>query len=119
MAQLVTFDTVLELAQQLDPADQARLVATLEGAAPKQADSKDAYPALAPEVRQLLAGMSIDDMVVAPQGTMEEALALLEPVADEGEDGDEENGESWDDVLRSLDAHRFSTRQLFPDIQKP
>ena len=118
MASPISFDTVLALAQQLAPADQARLAAALTAAAPQQADATADYPALAPKVRQVLAGMTIDDMVVPPSGTPEDALALLQSWADEAGVGTEGDSESWDDMLRSLDANRFSTRELFPDLHQ-
>jgi len=109
------FDAVLALVQQLDPADKVRLAATLTTEMQSQEDVIPTYPALAPDVQQMLVGMTIDDMVVAPSGTPEDARALPKSWADE----DEEDTESWDDVLRSLDANRFSTRQLFPDLGQP
>ncbi len=116
MAISPNFDAVLALVQQLAPADKLRLAATLTTEMQSQVDVIPTYPALAPDVQQMLVGMTIDDMVVAPSGTAEDARALLKSWADED---DEEDTESWDDVLRSLDANRFSTRQLFPDLGQP
>ena len=117
MASPITFEWVLALAQQLAPVDQARLAAALT-AAQQQADVAPTYPALAPKVRQMLPGMTIDDMVVPPSGTPEDALALLQSWADEAGAHTEGDSESWDDMLRSLDANRFSTRELFPDLHQ-
>ena len=64
----------------------------------------------------MLAGHTAQEYMVAPSGTVEDARALLrswnEHAADELDDGEE----SWDDVLRALDADRFSTRLLFPEL---
>ncbi len=120
MSSSTSYDVVLALARQLAPADQERLAAALSDApaAPQQnlTDAPATLPALAPEVQRLVAGMTIDDFVVPPSSTPEDAIALLRSWAEEDADAGEDEGESWDDVLRSLDANRFSTRRLFPDL---
>ena len=74
---------------------------------------------LAPEVQALLATMTDADMIVAPHGTREDAIRLLQAWneedaarADEVEEGDG----TWEDVLRSIDANRTSDRKLFPNL---
>jgi hypothetical protein len=76
------------------------------------------YLDLAPEVRELLAQMSPGELLVPPQGTPEDAIRLLQSWNEEDAAGEEEEGESWDDVLRSLDANRGSYRRLFPELDQ-
>jgi hypothetical protein len=69
------------------------------------------YPALAPDVRALLATMTDADMIVPPRGTPEDAIRLLQSwnAEDAAEEDAEEEGEgTWEDVLRSIDANRMS-----------
>lgn len=115
----VTFDGVLALAQQLAPGDRARLAATLtEQPAPEQNEQAQNYGAIASDVRQMLSGMTIEDMVVLPRGTPEDAAALIRSWSEEDADDDAEESEPSDELLRSLDESRFSTRRLFPDLQQ-
>lgn len=110
----INYETVLTLARQLPPADQTRLAATLSDPAddvPATRDATVAAGALDFDVQQMLQHATIDDFVVPPAGTSEDARALLQAWATE--DADDEDGEPWDEVLRSLDANRFSTRRLF------
>ena len=74
---------------------------------------------LAPDVRALLARMSPDELMVPPQGTPEDAIRLLQSWNEEDAAAvEEEEGESWEDVLRSLDANRGSYRRLFPELDQ-
>ena len=66
----------------------------------------------------MLAGKTPGDFVVPPDGTPEDAIALVRSWAEEDADATEEEGESWEDVLRSLDINRFSSRRLFPELDK-
>ena len=94
------------------------LTAHLAHATPAQ----PAYPELTSEVRRRLAAMRDTDMIVPPQGTPADASRLLASwdaidaaAADEAEEGEG----TWEDVLRAIDANRFSTRKLFPDLEQP
>lgn len=93
------------------------LTAHLAHATPAQ----PAYPALTPEVRELLASMRDDEMIVPPQGAPAAASQLLDTwsaidaaAADEPEEGEG----TWEDVLRAIDANRVSTRKLFPELEQ-
>lgn len=88
---MTTLDQVLRLAQQLTPEDQARLRAALAEAEER---------ARAEQLRRNQA-----------------AIALLDSWAasDEPDDGDV----PWDEMLRSLDQHRESTRLLYPELVSP
>lgn len=78
-----------------------------------------AYPELAPDVREMLARMSPDELMVPPRGMPEDVIRLLQSWNEEdAAAGDQEEDESWDDVLRSLDANRDSYRRLFPELDK-
>jgi len=120
MTSITPYDAVLALARQLAPAEQARLAAALTDmtSEPDQADAPPGWPSLTPEVRRMLAGKTPGDFVVPPDGTPEDAIALVRSWAEEDADATEEEGESWEDVLRSLDANRFSSRRLFPELDK-
>jgi hypothetical protein len=112
----VDFETVLTLARQLPTADQTRLAALLvaaEDAAPAHAGTI-ANDARALDVQHLLAHTTLNDLIVPPHGTTEDARALLQAWREE--DANDEEGEPWDEVLRSLDANRFSTRRLFEEL---
>src|SRR5262245_51903856 len=89
----VTFEEVLELVQRLSPADQARLRAAL--------------PPLTDE----------DTQRAIQRQKNQAAIDLLDDwLADTTQYDDMEGGESWDDMLRDLDAHRSSARKLFPHL---
>ena len=79
------------------------------------------YPELTPEVRRRLAAMRDTALFVPPQGTPADASRLFASwdaidaaAADEPEEGEG----TWEDVLRAIDANRFSTRKLFPDLEQ-
>ncbi|WP_129671785.1 hypothetical protein [Candidatus Chloroploca sp. Khr17] len=118
MNQMTPYDAVLLLARQLAPTEQARLAAALIGvpSEPTQTDAPARRPSLTPEVQQLLVGKTANDFDVPPNGTPEDARALVRSWAEEDPDATEEEGESWEDVLRSLDANRCSARRLFPEM---
>jgi hypothetical protein len=88
-----TFDEVLQLARRLSRADQARLRAAL----PSAADGET-------------------ERAIQRQKNQAAIDLLDEWLADSTEYDDMEGGESWDDMLRDLDAHRSSTRKLFPHL---
>ena len=74
------------------------------------------YPSLAPEVQRVLAGKTLADLVRKPEGTVDELRTILRSWREADEAADDEGGETWDDMLRSLDQNRFSTRRLFPEL---
>ena len=89
-----TFDEVLRLARRLSPAELARLRAALLSSAVDE----EAERAIQRRKNQA-------------------AIDLLDEwLADSTDYDDMEGGESWDDMLRDLDAHRSSARKLFPRL---
>jgi hypothetical protein len=88
----VTFDEVLRLAQRLSLTDQARLRAAL----PSATDD-----AIARAIQRQKNQAAID---LLNEWRAEAATAA-------GDDDDE----WWDEFARDLDAHRLSSRPLFPD----
>lgn len=105
-----TVESILEQVRRLPPEDQARLRAALDAAAPAY------YPSVPPEIQRMLAGKALDEFVVRPEGSVDEVRATLRAWREEDEAADDEGGETWDDMLRSLDRNRFSTRRLFPEL---
>src|SRR5947199_6939491 len=89
----ITFDEVLRLARRLSPADQARLRAAL----PLPMDEAA-------------------ERAIQRQKNQAAIDLLNEWLSDPTEYDDMEGGESWDDMLRDMDAHRSSARKLFPDL---
>ncbi len=77
------------------------------------------YVHMLPQIRALAATMNLADFIVPGTATPEEAIALLRSWSEEGADEDDEGTESWEDVLRSIDANRTSYRKLFPDLEQP
>jgi hypothetical protein len=70
---------------------------------------------MADEIRALIAGKPTTDFEHPPQGAAADAIALVRLWAEEEQD--DEGDESWEDVLRSIDAHRTSNRKLFHDLE--
>ncbi len=71
------------------------------------------YLALAPEVQALLATMNIDTFIVPGDGSPEDTIALLRSWSEVETEDDDEGTESWEDVLRSIDAnHTISDCRL-------
>jgi hypothetical protein len=105
-----TIESILEQVRRLPPEDQARLRAALDDAVPAY------YPAVPPEIQRMLTGKSLDDFVVRPTASVAEVRTTLRAWREEDEATDDEGGETWDEMLRSLDRNRFSTRQLFPEL---
>src|SRR2546430_1792465 len=70
------------------------------------------------QIRALIGDKTIDDFVVHPRGTPEDAIALLRAWNEEDAVDPDDEGESWEDVLRSLDANRGSYRKLFPELER-
>ena len=84
--------------------------------APGDADSQPPLAVqMAATIQALLVGKTLEDFDQPPQGTPEEAIALLRSWAKS--DADDEGGESWEEVLRAIDSHRSSDRKLFPDLE--
>lgn len=78
------------------------------------------YLTLTPEVQALLETMTDADMIVPPRGTPEDARRLLQSWSEEDAMDIEEEGEgTWEDILRAIDANRFSYRKLFPELEQP
>jgi hypothetical protein len=120
MTMISLYDAVLTLVRQLSPEDQRRLVA--EVAQPLAVTNEDAPEITAetlittPEIRAMVAKMRPEELIRPPQGTIEDAVAMLRSWNEEDAEGDDDEGESWDEVLRSIDANRSSYRRLFPDL---
>jgi hypothetical protein len=108
----ITVEAILEQVRRLTPEEQARLRAALDE------DALDRYPPLPLEIQRMLEGKTLADFVVEPQGTVEEARAWLQSLNVDDPEMDEEGGESRNDMLRSLDRNRFSTRRLFPELDQ-
>ena len=70
---------------------------------------------MAGTIEALLAGKTLEDFDQPPQGTPQEAIALLRSWAET--DADDEGDESWEEVLRAIDTHRSSDRKLFPNLE--
>ncbi len=99
---------------------QAFLVERLTGASP-EAPAPPLDLALAPEVQALLATMTDTDMIVPPRGTPADAIRLLQSWDEEdaaAAEAEEEGEETWEEVLRAIDTHRFSSRKLFPHLEE-
>jgi hypothetical protein len=76
------------------------------------------YLVLSQQIRAISARVPIDDLVFPGDASPEETIALLRSWSEE-ETEEDEDAESWEDVLRSIDAHRTSYRKLFPDLEEP
>ena len=107
----MTVEDILEQVRRLAPEDRVRLRAALE------ADIPATYM-LPSEVQQMLANKTLNDFIVEPQVSTEEARAWLQSLNVDDPEMDAEGDESWDDVLRSLDRNRFSPRRLFPELDQ-
>ncbi len=77
------------------------------------------YARMMPHIRALAATMDPAAFVVPGAATPQEAAALLRSWSEEDAATDEEGAESWEDVLRSIDANRTSYRKLFPHLEQP
>lgn len=77
------------------------------------------YVRMMPQIRALVAMMNVDDFMVPGDGSPEEAIALLRSWSEAETEDDDEGTESWEDVLRSIDANRTSDRKLFPNLEQP
>lgn len=73
-----------------------------------------AYPELAPDVREMLAHMSPDELIVPPQGTLEDAIRLLQSWNEVDETEAEEQADTLKYLTHALDEDRLSNRPLFP-----
>lgn len=102
MAFPVTFDTVLTLVQQLSPQERMELVAALTTAQADMIQTEATMREVTPEVRHLLQGMTIDDLIVAPRGTPDDMRTLLRTWRSEDGEVQQEEGEQWDEVLAYL-----------------
>jgi hypothetical protein len=70
---------------------------------------------MAATIRALIAGKALGDFDQPPQGTPEDAIALLRSWAET--DADDEGDEPWEAVLQAIDTHRSSDRKLFPELE--
>jgi hypothetical protein len=93
---------------------EALLVEQLRAAEPIS-DSPPAYPELAPEVRAMLTSMTTDDLVVPPQGTPDDAIALLRSWNEVDEIAAAEQADTLEYLMQALDEDRLSNRPLFPE----
>ncbi|WP_129629454.1 hypothetical protein [Candidatus Oscillochloris fontis] len=76
------------------------------------------YVQIMPHIRALAATMNMDDFMVPGDVSPDRAITLLRSwSAAEIVDNDEDT-ESWEDVMRSIDAHRTSYRKLFPHLEQ-
>jgi len=72
-----------------------------------------------PQIRALLATMNADALTVPGKSPPSEAIALLRSWTDADAEDDDEGTETWEDVMRSIDANRTSYRKLFPELEQP
>ncbi len=77
------------------------------------------YVRMMPQIRALVATMNVDEFTVPGNGSHEDAIALLRSWSEVETEDDDEGTESWEDVLRSIDANRSSDRKLFPNLEQP
>ncbi|GEM_PF-1554059 len=77
------------------------------------------YVQMLPQIRALVATMNPDDLIVPGKALPEEAIALLRSWTAADSEGDDADAESWEAVLRSIDANRTSYRKLFPHLEQP
>lgn len=77
------------------------------------------YVRMMPQIRALVATMNVDEFTVPGDGSPEDAIALLRSWSEVETEDDDEGTESWEDVLRSIDANRSSDRKLFPNLEQP
>jgi hypothetical protein len=80
------------------------------------------YIRLWPQICALAANMKTEDFVVPPRGTPQDAIRLLQKWNEEDAacaDEEEEGEGTWEDILRAIDANRFSYRKLFPELEQP
>lgn len=75
------------------------------------------YVQMLPRIRALVADKPPEQFVVAGTATPQEVSALLQSWETEALDATDAQDESWEDVLRAIDAHRFSSRKLFPELE--
>jgi len=87
-----------------------QLLATIQSEVPL-------YVRMLPQIRVLVEKRHADTLIVPGKSSAEETIAMLRAwTAAEPED-DEEDADSWEDVLRSIDEHRTSYRRLFADVE--
>ena len=71
------------------------------------------YVRMMPQIRALVATMNVDEFTVPGNGSHEDAIALLRSWSEVETEDDDEGTESWEDVLRSIDAnHTISDCRL-------
>jgi hypothetical protein len=105
-----------EAARQGKPERVVAQALLTERLSPGQLDSEPPLAAqMAETIQALVAGKTLEDFDQPPQGTPEEAIALLRSWAET--DADDEGDESWEEVLRAIDTHRSSDRKLFADLE--
>ncbi|NJN66582.1 MAG: hypothetical protein HC884_07630 [Chloroflexaceae bacterium] len=106
-------------AQRQGKVEQLLVEEILAGQLRSEADPEvPLYLALSQQIRAISARVRIDDLVFPGDASPEETIALLRSWSEE-ETEEDEDAESWEDVLRSIDAHRTSYRKLFPDLEEP
>lgn len=103
-------------AQRQGKAEQLLVEEILAGQLLSETDTEvPLYISMLPQIRAIAAKVNIDDLVSPGNASPEETIALLRSWSEEEADEDED-AESWEDVLRSIDANRTSYRKLFPDL---
>jgi len=95
---------------------QELLAGQLHAAAPVEIPL---YVQMMPQIRALLATMNADTLTVPGKSPPSEAIALLRSWTDADAEDDDEGTETWEDVMRSIDANRTSYRKLFPELEQP
>jgi len=95
---------------------QELLAGQLHAAAPVEIPL---YVQMMPQIRALLATMNADALTVPGKSPPSEAIALLRSWTDADAEDDDEGTETWEDVMRSIDANRTSYRKLFPELEQP
>lgn len=72
-----------------------------------------------PQIRALIADKPLDMLEVAGKDTPQGLAALFRSWAEEDLAEPDEGDESWEDILRAIDANRHSYRKLFPELEQP
>jgi hypothetical protein len=79
---------------------------------PTEPDEVPLYVQMQPQIHALVATMNPADLIVPGNATPEATIALLRSWTAADSADDDADAESWEDVMRSIDANRSSDRKL-------